>query len=225
MKEIMCVVFFIVILMAACIPSNTNTPDVQNTAIAVVSTEFALTQLAQPTATLLPSTFTPTATTIHPTPSPFPTLQPPPVFTPDATQVERWQEYQTELIKAVLSGYDPVLYDSALCEWDILGRSDQEVYVWALCATLGGGNASLPAVISLSTAGSVQNVEVPEINNSTWDSQILKMFPADVREKFGLYTGDSLFLGRIKEMINHIQYRETHPEEPPLIVLSATPSP
>jgi hypothetical protein len=49
------------------------------------------------------------------------------------------------------------------------------------------------------------------------------MFPAEVQEKFDLYTGNSSFYGRLREMINHNNYRETHPEEPPLAVLSAMP--
>ena len=162
-----------------------------------------------------------------PTPAATPTpLQPiVPILTPDAIQVERWKEYQTELIKAMLSGYDPALYDIALCEWDILGRSNQEVYVWAECGIQGGAGGGRPAVIHLETNGTVKSVEVPEINNSTWDSQIRRMFPEDVRNKFDFYTGKSLFVGRVKEMMNYIDYRQTHPEEPPLIILSAMPMP
>jgi len=186
-----------------------------------------------PTATPVPTaTFTPVSPTFTPivmdiSPSPIPTQPPPPIFTPDAIQVERWKEYQTELAKVLLFGYspalgyDPDLYKSALCEWDILGRSDQEVYVWAFCATLGGGeNGSFPTVIYLEVDGSIRNVSVAGYKGSSFN---LELFPADVREKSGLYIGDSLFNGRIKEMINHIDYRKTHPEELPLSVLSATP--
>jgi hypothetical protein len=138
--------------------------------------------------------------------------------------VERWKEYQTELAKVLLYGYGPDAYKDALCEWDILGRSSQAVYVWAECGIQGGAGGGRPAVIHLETNGSVQSVKVPEINNSTWDSQIRSMFPEDVRNKFDFYTGNSLFIGRVKEMLNHISYRESHPEEPPLVVLFAMPT-
>ncbi|MEW6029975.1 MAG: hypothetical protein ACOYZ8_16480 [Chloroflexota bacterium] len=176
-----------------------------------------------PAEIFIPTGVSPTATIVYPTPSPISTLPPPPIFTPDAIQVERWQEYQTELIKAVLSGYDPALYKYSLCEWDILGRSGQEVYVWAYCATLGGGSENLPAVIHLEVDGSIQNVEVP-MRGSTWDSNIQRMFPVDVREKIELYYSPTYpYEGRPEELRVHLHYRRAHPEEPPLVVLSAMP--
>ena len=85
-------------------------------------------------------------------PSPMPT-QPaiPTMLSPDPIQVERWREYQTALAKSFLS-YLPA--EEVICEWDILGRSDQEVYVWAVCegpvATVTGtvwSATSSPAVM------------------------------------------------------------------------------
>lgn len=119
-------------------------------------TAVALTQTALSTPVV---TFIPTLEV-----TPIPTLPPPPILTPDEMQVKRWQEYQTELAKGVLSGYlwlDPDIYRYALCEWDILGRSDQELYVWAYCSVADGRGGDLPAVIHLEADGSVQNVEVP----------------------------------------------------------------
>ena len=184
-----------------------------------------------PTATLIP---TATTTPIPPTPTstikatstfapatPMPTLVPPPIFTPDAIQVERWQEYQTELAKDLLRGYGPDAYKDALCEWDILGRSGQEVYVWAYCAIREGAGGSRPAVIYLEADGTIRNVRVAGYKGPYFD---LDLFPAEVQEKRGLYTGYSRFNGRIREMVNHIDYREIHPEEPPLVVLSAMPT-
>jgi hypothetical protein len=214
--------FWIVLLiipLAACTPAQTDTTDVQSTVAAVVlQTNVALTQAAHPTTTPGP---TPTTLVL---PTPIPTLPPPPILTPDAIQIERWQEYQTELAKVLLYGYGPDAYKDALCEWDILGRSGQEVYAWVSCAIQGGGGGRRPAVIHLAADGSIQKVGVPAINNSTWDSQIQTMFPPDVIEKFDLYTGDSLFNGRTREMLDHITYREAHPGEPPLVVLSAIPT-
>jgi hypothetical protein len=224
MKKVMFVAFLAVTL-AACAPAQPNMTDVQNTAIAAAYTGVALTQTALPTATPPLPTVTPTATVVVILPTPPPTQPPVPILTPGAIQVERWKEYQTELIKAVLSGYDPALYKYALCEWDILGRSGQEVYVWAWCATRGGGGGKRPAVIHLDTNGAIQKVTVPAINNLTWVSQIQAMFPEDVREKLDLYYFNvCVYCGRPEELRIHLNYRETHPEEPPLVVLLATPT-
>ena len=97
-----------------------------------------------PTSTAVSPTHIPTATLIPVTvtPSPLPTQPTVPVITPDPIQVERWKEYQTELAKLVLAQHSSnefPFYETALCEWDILGRSDQEVYVWAMCGTPNSG--------------------------------------------------------------------------------------
>lgn len=207
-------IIFLAVLLATCTPSQSIPVDAQNTAMVAVQTYIALTQTALPTPTVIP-TATPEATLL-------PTLPPPPIFTPDAVQVERWQEYQRELIKALLIQYPSTLHDLALCEWDILGHSEQKLYVWALCGLPGGGGADIPAIIHINIDGSVQNVEVPR-RSSKWEADINKMFPTEVQEKFDTYTGNSNFYGRIREMIDHIKYREQHPETPPLVIQSSTP--
>jgi len=170
---------------------------------------------------------TPIPTIVFPTPVPTSTLEPPPdivlptitptrpgetLITPDGTQVERWREYQIALAKNVPSDLPP---EEVLCEWEILGRSGSDVYVWAVCKgklTI----VSLPAVIHLETDGAVQSVERP----TNWSRDIPRLFPPDVIEKFAHYQA-----GRAGELIEHIEWRRTHPEEPPLIILSATPTP
>jgi len=213
----------LIVLLTACAPTADIPVNVQNTAMSVAQTGIALTQTALPTPTVIP-TATPEATLI-------PTLPPPPIITPDVVQVERWQEYQTELIKVLLIQYLSTLHDLALCEWDILGRFEQKLYVWALCTLPGGGGANIPTIIHINTDGSVQNVEVPS-RGSTWEADINKMFPNEVQEKFDTYTGQSYLDGRLREMSNHIKYRRQHPETPPMVVLSsysplptATPTP
>src|SRR5690606_12383285 len=151
--------------------------------------DIARTQTALPTPTVI-STATPKATLI-------PTLPPPPIITPDAVQVERWREYETALAKSIL----PMFEYMVLCEWDILGRSELEVYVWATCR-IPGANDSRPAVIRLGLDGAIQEVEVPRRGHS---SNVDELFPKEVQEKFDAYTGNSIFDGRIKEMIDHIQ--------------------
>jgi hypothetical protein len=190
----------IALLLAACAPTMTPAPTLRYVP-------------PKPTYTLTPPTPTPTLefTPIPPTPLPIePTLA---VMTPDSVQVEKWKEYESALAKSTLSFLTP---EMVFCEWEILGRSEQEEYVWAVCES-GGSGMSVPVVINLKADGSIQNVETPGTN---WSSSILKMFPADVREKFDHYN-----FGGAEKMSNHIDWRRKHPKEPPLIVLSATPAP
>jgi len=161
-----------------------------------------------------------------PPPSPLPTQPPIPIITPDAIQVERWREYQIELAKSLIYFLPP---EETFCEWDILGQSGQEVYVWAVCGS-SKGDDSRPAIIHIEPDGSVNNAEILERGSS--DADIDRMFPKEAQAKFIFYTGNSIFNGRRREMYDHLIYRETHPEEPPLNVLSAimttiatTPSP
>jgi hypothetical protein len=190
--------------------------------------------VATPTATLTPILPTATQPAFNPTPtfvpviitpSPLPTQPIIPVITPDAIQMERWKEYQTELAKLVHSeaGYIFPDYESALCEWDILGRSDREVYLWAMCFAPNSGDRK-PAVIHLNIDGSIQKVEVP-FHGSSWESTIQKLFPVDIQEKINAYFYSSATnSGRAEELRTHLLYRLTHPEEPPLIIRSATTS-
>ncbi len=222
MKYFWIVLFvFLVVALTACAPAQIATEDIQNTAIAIVQTGVALTQTA------LPPTLTPTATFVYPTPSPIPTL-PPIGMTPDPTQVEGWKEYQTELAKVLLYDYGPDAYKDAVCEWDILGSSEQEVYVWAWCVRtppFDGHGSSGPAVIYLHEDKSIEHVEVPG-HGSTAEANFQKMFPEDIREKLELYYFNvCVYCGRPEELRIHLLSRQTHPEEPPLIVLGVTPMP
>jgi len=207
----------ILVLLAACAPAQPNIPEIQTKAVAMAKTSIALTQTAQPTIAL-------TATFVYPTPSPFPTESPLLLLTPDAIQVERWKEYQAELAKLVLSdsGAEFPFYKDALCEWDILGQVGQELYVWAVCSSLGSLGEK-PAVIYLEADGSIRDVKVV-FHGSTWDSRIRELFPADVQEKIYSYASLSPFSGRPLDMREHLGYRLKHPEEPPLVVLSALPT-
>ncbi len=215
MKKIMFITFLTVIL-AACAPAQIATGDIQNTAIAMVQTAVVLTQAALPTATLPPSTFTPTATIVYPTPSPLPTQPPIIIITPDAIQVENWRKYETTLTQSLLPKIPP---ESVLCEWIILGRSGQDVYVVAVCGD-SRSSATAPAVIYLDTDGSIQNVEVVEYGSSR-DFNIQRLFPAEVQE---MIYGKSMQM-IYEQLVEHLNWRLLHREEPPLIVLSATPMP
>lgn len=189
------IITFLIIVLASCALMPTETPT--------------------PTVTSTPGPPTPTTTlevvsTTPPPPMPVrPTIV---VITPDSAQLGRWKEYQGALAESFSFSQS----ESALCEWDILGQSNQEVYVWAVCEGLGGSSVSAPAVIHLRADGSIQNVENPK----HWSSDIPRMFPTNIQQKFDYY-----HFGRANELLAHIAWRRTHPEEPPLIVLSATPTP
>jgi hypothetical protein len=140
------------------------------------------------------------------------------MITPDAQQVKQWKEYEAALAKGILPT------DSSgkiLCEWDILARSDLQIFIWAMCASPKGRDRR-PAVIYLRTDGSLQDVKVPKRGSA---SEIERLFPKEAQAKFNLYTGDSIISGRLKEMYDHIKYRRIHSEEPPLIILIATTLP
>lgn len=245
------------VMLAACAPAQPTT-DIQGTAFAIVQTGVALTQKALPTATPPSPTLTPTV--VFPTPSPIPTFPPPPILTPDANQVERWKEYQTELAKALFSyvsltdpqnRYGPEEYKDALCEWDILGQTSQEVYVWAACKAAKFFNSSImdmvgieenPVVINLEPDGSIQKVNIIrtgfKYSLPVYDFQL---FPIDAQEKLCLYYFSDLVpqcfntistykpaeypQPRLGTLFLHIGYRKSHPEEPPLVVLTANPMP
>lgn len=140
-----------------------------------------------------------------------------------------------------LEGYDPEAYKDAICEWDILGKADQKVYVWAECIS-GLSLKTNPAAIYLEPDGSLQKVIVPDIayreQTKIYD---LHLFSIGIQEKLCLY----YFYGfvspceeitpayylpdvlppRGQVLVLHLKYRQSHAEEPPLIVLSATPTP
>jgi len=241
MKTQMLIVFLVIVL-SGCAPAQPNTANVQNTAIAIVQTGVALTQTALPTATLPPPTFTPTATLVYPTPSPLPTQPSLSILTPDAIQVERWKEYQTELAKVVLSsnpqlGDDPAIYIDALCEWDILGQTGRVVYEYVVCVIANGnGGMTKPAIIYLEPNGSIERVKLPEVKEGDREMFNYDPFPIEVQKKFCYYF-DTLpsglplcpdvdtfrFFSRLDALYAHIKYRRTHPGEPPLVILSAIP--
>jgi len=174
--------------------------------------------------TVSPTPITPTAVlkvTLTPviiTPSPLPTRPTIPIITPDRIQVERWKEYEEALKQRILPTWT---FKPLLCEWDILARGVQEIYVWALCGSSKGTDMR-PAVIYLSADGSIRSVEIPKRGSP---SDVDRLFPPEAQARFYYYTGDSVLFGRLKEMLDHLYYRETRSEEPPLIVLLATPMP
>lgn len=178
-----------------------------------------------PVPTAVPPTFTPTVdipTNI--TPSPLPTQPIIPLITPDAIQVVRWKEYEAALAKTLFPS--SFILGEFLCEWEILGQSDQEVYVWAVCMSIFSVEstglpyqASMPAVLHIGANGAAQRVEIPR-GGTHYASDIRQMFPLDAQEK---YFGKLI---HFHELTDHLRWRREHPEAPPLIVFEAmTPTP
>jgi hypothetical protein len=159
-----------------------------------------------PTSTLIPVTVTP---------SPMPTEPIIPIITPNPAQVERWNEYEDALALAFFkSYYQP---EEVVCEWVILGQTDQEVYVWAHCASIysaGPSQGSIPTVIRIGANGSVQNAEIPG-SGTAYGPSILRLFPPDLQEI--IFDHSVLFS---QEQTDRLRWRRGHPDEPPWIVFS-----
>ena len=171
--------------------------------------------------TLVPTAVSPTSATI--TASPLPT-QPIIAITPDTTHLMRWEEYEEALaVKLLPPGLIPQNPGEVLCEWELLGQSDQEIYVWALCqapAYLTGMPptiASIPAVVHIGIDGAVQRVEIPG-SGTAYALDIRETFPPDVQEVIFNHSVDT------EKMEAHINSRRENPA-PPSIVLSTTPIP
>ena len=172
-----------------------------------------------PVASLTPifSPAAPTPTFIPPmlSPSPLPTELVFPVLTPDPVQVERWKEYEDALAIAFFSSYYPP--EDVVCDWIILGRAEQEVYMWAYCAnTYSGGpsQTSIPAVIYLEENGSVKSAEIPG-DGTAYARDIRRMFPPELHQRIFNH------LNSFEGMDERMRWRRGHPDEPPLIVLNS----
>jgi hypothetical protein len=134
-----------------------------------------------------------------------------PWITPDPIQVETWREYQTALAGSLLSDLPP---EQVLCEWENLGRSGNEIYVWAVCGEIWDVRVGLEGLIriNVSQGGSVLNV-IPSGAGG-------EGFPPDVQERY--FRGEIHF----RELVDHLRLRlRLAREEPPLIVLNETSPP
>jgi hypothetical protein len=209
-KRINLTIFLALALMLTACNNGISQAEVTNT----TSQTGTATQKTETTTISTPVTTvsTPAFTLIPATASPRPTIEV--VMTPDPIQLARWMEYEDALARKFVPSQGAVL-----CEWELLGRSGQEIFVWAFCQASGSipTGMSAPAVIHLGSDGTVQNVEVPG-DGSLYASDVRRLFPPYVREKIFAR------LIYVDRMIEHIYLRLEHPE-PPLIVLSATSVP
>jgi hypothetical protein len=109
--------------------------------------------------------------------------------------------------------------DDGLCEWEILGKAGNEVYVWALCKVRDpiGTAGSVPAVIQLGKNGEIEKIVFPR-DGANYPKDIRELFPLDIQEEiFSLK-----FDGPAAE--KHINERLIS-GDPPLIVIDEIPLP
>ncbi len=201
----------LIFILAACVPAQPTT-DVQRTAIAIVQTDIALTQTALPTTT---ATLTPTALFVLPTPSPTSTPWQYIFPTPNAIQVKKWKEYQTELANVLLPSLPP---EKVLCEWEIIGQNENAIYIWAACDAIKRGSmVSRPALVNLNPDGTIQSVEVSDINSGGNE-----MFPEDIQVILNHYPYEEKI-----QLLIHLDYRQTYPQAPipPLNIRAVDPTP
>ncbi len=101
-----------------------------------------------------------------------------PAPTPAPTMPDR-QEMEAALARAGLpSGVKGV------CEWDLLGRAEKEIYVWAMCAGhfIHSPAISEPAAIYVDDAGHIRDVKFPS-DGIDYAKSIRELFPPDVQKK------------------------------------------
>jgi hypothetical protein len=97
----------------------------------------------------------------------------------------RWALYERALSDIFLGPPGEFLPDIStnhgLCEWEIWGQKESEVYVWALCQANNsvGTATSAPAVIRLEKDGTIVEVEMPEEGFGN----LRELFPEDVLAK------------------------------------------
>ena len=198
--------FYIILFasLAACGRQNVVLPTVEPTETALPPTSIPPT--APPTSTPIPATLVPT---------PLPTEPVFPIITPDPVQIQRWNEYEDALAMAFFKGY--FRPEDVVCEWEILGQTDQKVYVYAYCSGIYSATpsaGSIPTVIHLRPDGSVQSAEIPGAGTH-YGKDIRRMFPLDIQERiFG-------HLISFQGMTDRIRWRRGHPDEPPLIILNS----
>lgn len=153
--------------------------------------------------------------TKQPTTAPMPEVGVSPTVPvhPTSTSVPRWVMYEKALSSAINHTED------GLCEWDLLGYSGNEVYVYALCQVRGPHrtSGSGPAVLHLDENGEIKRVTIPRDGN-VYNDDIRAMFPAELHKVIF----DPGYMGPHAE--EHIDERMKS-NGPPLIEIYATPLP
>lgn len=93
-----------------------------------------------------------------------------------------WRDYETALVRAIL----PPTLANGVCDWQVLGHTGQEVYVWAFCAARQPGAdiaaASVPAVLALAGDGHTITARIPR-DGTYYPEDVRTLFPADVQQR------------------------------------------
>lgn len=140
-----------------------------------------------PDPTLVPTNIVPPpseTTALTPAIDPLVTSTPIPSRTLSA-DAPRWILYERALSYVFLGPPGKTFPDMSsnhgLCEWEIWGQKENEVYVWALCQaeTAIGTATSAPAVIRLEKDGTILEVEMP----NEGFGNLKELFPEDVLAK------------------------------------------
>ena len=205
------ITIFLTIVVTSCVP--------------VVEPTSMKSSTPSTTATLIPIpliTDTPLlATKTSPSPTDLPTqpISTYAVITPDPAELERWQEYEEALGNAI---YERVLRTDIICEWQIVGRAEREVYVWVACSGFRPYDSILTtftqcAVVYLGADGEVQGIgTIENTSGSSYGDIRRKLFPPGIYERCVNTPADRMW--------EHLESRRENPELP-LIVLDATPTP
>lgn len=117
-----------------------------------------------------------------------------------------WAEYENALAEALL-------HDKGLCEWEIWGQKELEVYVWAECqmSTEPNSAASGPAVVYLAPDGTIEKVVIPR-DGINYGPDIEKLFPQNVQPLINSTSFDAT------QAMKHIETRRQDPSITPMIV-------
>jgi hypothetical protein len=79
---------------------------------------------------------------------------------------------------------------SALCEWEVWGRTDQSLYLWALCESGTGSGVSTPVVVYLDAVGQVAAVNRPG-DGAQYGQDVRRLFPPDIQERIFAHSFDA----------------------------------
>ena len=144
--------------------------------------------------------------------------------TPYPAMFAHWKKFEAALTAKLLEWVPP---DKRLCEWVLLGVSETAPmqYIWVVCMEQPKPDGlfavvSIPVRVHLDSDGNVKKLEIPG-PGANYGPSIRQLFPKDVQEKIFNFQA---WLD-VEQLKAHLIYRFEHPETPPLIVLSTTPTP
>ena len=131
----------------------------------------------------------------------------------DTRSAMNWVEFEHALSKAYFPAI--ALQGTTICEWEIIGKDNNTVYVWAICQTITGASKSTPAVVYLNEDGDVLYAETPGPAN--YSERRKELFPPDIYKQISEHN-------YVFPSNEHLKQRIRTPG-PPLFVLRQTPTP